>query len=352
LADEAQPDLVLFSSTQRRRYLEDNLTALALPPDSVIQFRYGRTYVASQLQEAVSKKTVIGQRVLLAMISDTDGPAPPFVLPVRFATVVYAEPLADMYIFKLRIAGYPILRNYPGTEDDIRSHSISLLQQLKQQNQGTYFPATTRFPDFHVGGGGDQTQNWVDITERLAVHPAYANSFFLRLGSPIQQNGRSISFDGEGRLRVSAHDSARLQVSFLSREYTEVKKALVCSTDGKFLRVSSEETYDVASRYDNVEFWLQPSAIPFEAYARATVQLVYDPSLSSTPPTTSVRFPVVIRRSRSRVASRIATTALGALLVALPAILGQNSSLALRILCAIVGATLISLATAVAPRNV
>jgi len=59
------------------------------------------------------------------------------------------------------------------------------------------------------------------------------------------------------------------------------------------------------------------------------------------------RFPVVVRKSRSQLLLRLVTTSVGALLVALPAILGPNAPLELRVVCAVVGAALLAVATVV-----
>jgi hypothetical protein len=121
---------------------------------------------------------------------------------------------------------------------------------------------------------------------------------------------------------------------------------LSCATDGTFLKVSSDDTYDVALRYDSVEFWLQPRTELFDALARATIKLTCDPPNGgggAPPPlTTNTYFPVVVVRSRSQLAIKIAGTAIGAFLVALPAILGQSSSLRLRVVVAVLGALLLA----------
>ncbi|MFD9564065.1 hypothetical protein [Streptomyces sp. NPDC059994] len=142
---------------------------------------------------------------------------------------------------------------------------------------------------------------------------------------------------------------ARLPVSFYSQHYTEIPKiSLTCSTDGRFLRVSSDDSHDVALRYDSTEFWLQPDAASFDALTHVTIRL--GPEEAVTTPVAAVRLPVIIKHSRMRLISRVAISALGAFLVATPAILGADSPLTLRILLAVIGAATLSAATIVMGR--
>ncbi len=128
--------------------------------------------------------------------------------------------------------------------------------------------------------------------------------------------------------------------------------SLSCATDDRYLRVSSADKYDVASRYDSVEFWLQPQTESFDALAGVVIKLAYD-ALTGVPAQwvpTSTEFPVVVARSRSRMAVKVAASAVGAFLVALPGILGQGSALPLRVVAAVAGALLIACAAIVITR--
>lgn len=346
---EIQASLLLLSSNIRRRYAEDILTALALPEGAVIQFRYDAEYVAPSLQQKVANREAIDSQALLYFIADQSSPTP-FLMPVRVATVTYAENVADMFVLRLRVLGYPDISDTPLELPEIYQESKRFNDKLVQAN-GRYYPAVTKFPNPHLSTGNDRAQMWTSIVRRLAHHPTFRNAYFARIDPPVASSRRTISFDKQGYLHLRDGQSIKLPVSFYSEEYSEnYRTRLSCTTDGTFLRVSSDDTHDVALRYDSVEFWLQPRTEAFDALSRATIRLVCDPSgetTEATPLTTNAHFPVVVKRSRSRLALRVAATAIGAFLVALPAILGQHSSLRLRIVVAVVGALLLAFAAIV-----
>ncbi|MER6233386.1 hypothetical protein ACFY1L_46275 [Streptomyces sp. NPDC001663] len=104
----------------------------------------------------------------------------------------------------------------------------------------------------------------------------------------------------------------------------------------------------MALRYDSTEFWLQPDASSFDALTHVTIRL--GPGEPVTTPVAVARFPVIIKHSRVRLISRVTISALGAFLVAAPAILGVHASLSLRIVLAVIGSAALSTATIVMGR--
>jgi hypothetical protein len=231
---------------------------------------------------------------------------------------------------------------------EIHAESTKFYAKLVQSNGGRYYPATVKFPNLHLSSTGDPAQKWIGIVRRLALHTTFAASYFVRIDPPISASQRRVSFDQLGVLRLGDGQSIKVPVSFYSMQYSEgTRVALSCTTDGTFLKVSSDDTYDVALRYDSVEFWLQPRTEAFDALARATIKLTCDPPNDGAPVplTTNTYFPVMVVKSRSRLALKITASAVGAFLVAVPAILGPNSSLKLRILIAVLGALLLSYAS-------
>ncbi len=347
-----RPTIILLSSNLRRRYAEDILTALALPTGAFIQFRYGADYVAPALQQRIADHSVLGEQSVLGFVSGIDS-SDRFFLPARLASVVSAECVADIFILKLRVAGYPNVEDWPLRKAELFANSTQFIDKLVEAN-GRYYPATTKFPDPRVSDDGNNAQLWLGVARRLVAHETFAHSYFLRVDPPVLRRARKPGFDSAGRLQLTERQSARLLVSFYSDQYSSDKRTtLSCSTDGRFLRVSSDDTYDVALRYDTVEFWLQPNAPNFDALARVTLTLeTADPAAGNDSSlATHIQLPVLVRRSRSTLVLRMATSAIGAFLVALPAILGPHFPVRLRVLSAVIGAVLIAVASMVIPRS-
>ncbi|MER6630947.1 hypothetical protein ABT301_22470 [Streptomyces sp. NPDC000987] len=347
---EERPQVLLLSSNARRRYSEDILTALALPRGACMQFRYEARYVASPLQQKVANGSVLGMRALLGFVADAASPDDAFLLPVRVAEIVAAECAAEVFLFKLRVTDHVDLDDYSLSLAEIRSDSRRAIAKIVEGNSGTYFPAVLKFPAFPIRTGGDQAQLWISVARRLALHPTFENAYFMRIDPPTHlAHARAFTFEAGGRLSLGDLQPARLPVSFYSERYAETPKiTLACDTDGRFLRVSSDASHDVALRYDSTEFWLQPDAASFDALTHVTVRL--GPDDPGSTPVAAVRLPVIIKHSRMRLLWRVAISALGAFLVATPAILGPTSSLTLRIFLAVIGSAALSTATIVMGR--
>src|SRR6266508_1629520 len=145
---EENKRLLLLSSNLRRRYAQDILTALALPAGAMIQFRYGDDYVALPVDRDVEKRTIKGTEALLAFVADVDS-ASPFVVPVRYASVVSAERVANIFIFRLRLGEYVDLEQFPRDLDGIRGLGKTFIDGLKASNK-RYCPAVYSAPDLHV----------------------------------------------------------------------------------------------------------------------------------------------------------------------------------------------------------
>lgn len=181
---ELELSVLLLSSNARRRYAEDILTALALPEGAVIQFRYETDYVAPALQQIVANGKVLGQTAMLGFVADAES-ATPFLLPIRIATITHAENVADMFVLRLRVGGYPDPSDNPMNLTEICTESAKLYAKLVQSNGGHYYPATVKFPNLHISSAGDPAQKWIGIARRLTLHPTFAASYFLRIDPPV-----------------------------------------------------------------------------------------------------------------------------------------------------------------------
>jgi hypothetical protein len=242
------------------------------------------------------------------------------------------------------MGSYVNLDHYPNKMDDILKSSHKFVTHLVAANEG-YYPALDRFGDLGVRESKDPASDWLKTAQRLRQYKTFSSSYFLRVGTPTTQGGSELKFGEDGRLAVVDQQSVRLRVSFFSGIYDQEEPlTLKCGTDGTFLRVSSDDVHNIALRYDTVEFWLHPSGLNFDTLSRVTVALTSKSPESSLVPA-YCRLPVVIRRSTSRMLTRIAASSTGALLIALPAILGLGSPLELRISSAVLGAALLAVST-------
>jgi hypothetical protein len=319
---------------------------LASPVGVTIKFRYEDEYVVADVDRDVESGQIIGSEALLVFVADVDsGSQDPFVVPVRYAQVVSATRHGNMFVFNLRLCEYVDLDQYPRDHDSIRRLSRDFIIGLKSSNK-RYFPAIYSAPDLHIRRSKKlPDEAWQHAAIRLASHPTFKDTYFLRVDAPVTQRGGELPLDEDGRLQVVDQRTIKISTRFYSEKYdSQLKPLLACSTDGTFLRISSASEFEISHRYDSFEFWIHPTALSYETLSLLTVSLS-DSTPGSPILPTYVRFPVTVRRLSSQLIARLLTTSAGALLVALPAILGSGTPIMVRILSAVLGAILLAIAS-------
>ncbi|MEV0287837.1 MULTISPECIES: hypothetical protein [unclassified Kribbella] len=337
--------LLLLSSDNKRRYAEDIQTVLAAPEGVLVQFRYRDRWVTPAVRRAVSSRQVEGIRAVLGFAANTST-SDPFVVPIRYATVAKAEKVAHMFIFQLRIGGYTNLQGYPDSLPGIVTQSRIAIDQLTAFENGVFHSATSNFPRMPEETSDNAPDRWLAAAERLALHPTYENAFFLRVASIETYQGKVVRCDKDGRLEAIDGQSLRIVTNIYTKRYVpDSGFKLTCTPGGPNLRIASDEVYDVALKYDAVDFWLFPAVQNYDTFSRVKISLA---SETTRVPTVPAHVPLSFRinRSRSRTVRRWFAASSGAVLVALPAILGDGSPLSLRIAAALAGAGLLAMSGA------
>jgi hypothetical protein len=121
---------LLFSSGARPEYLENDVRALALLPDTDIQFRYSKRWVCPEFVEAVSKGELVGSTAYIAYL---DAKTSTFVL-VRETSVAGCYARGSSYILRLRAKRY---FNHPDHPDlEIRVASLAIHPTPKFDDSG------------------------------------------------------------------------------------------------------------------------------------------------------------------------------------------------------------------------
>jgi hypothetical protein len=336
--------LLLLSSDDRQRYAEDVQTVLAAPEGANVQYRYRQKWVAPALQRAATGEQLKGRSVVLGFIGSSGDP---FVLPIRYATVTKVERLADIFIFRLRIGGYVNLRNYPLSLPEIVELSRSTLNQLTMNEDNSRYTATSISPRMPDEVTDDMPARWMETAQRLSLHPTFETSYFLRVAPVETQQGKRLRFDASGQVVTTDSQSLRIATIIHTRHFIpDTDFTLTCTPGSPSVRVTSDDVYRVTSSHDSVEFWLHLAAQNYDTLSRITISLASETDIANAVPV-HVRLPLAVHRSRARVIQRWAAASVGAVLVALPAILGPGSALELRIGSALLGASLLALSGAV-----
>jgi len=337
-------NLLLFSSDVRRQYAKDVLTALAAPPGAVLRFRYRPEHVPPEVREAISSGAVVGADTMVCFVSGLVTKQP-FMLPVRLATVVQAHLRGGTYVFNLRAGGYVDLRHRAEQLANLIVESKKLLADPHRRRRAAVHVVPRLPPAVDAVAADGAWDAWDETARRLAQHPTYADTYFLKLELTPTRPDQPVGFGPGGQLEVVDGQSFQLVATVYAQNYTPTDRWKVeCTTGGSHLRVVSPDTHGIELKHDSVEFWLESSAARGKALSLATLQLARaDGDVDSLD--TLLGIPVLVRPSRRRLAGRILVTSIGALLVALPAVLGDSSPVWLSVCLALAGASLLATAS-------
>ena len=341
---------LFLSSDARPRYAQDVLAALALPRAAVLQFRYAANYVDPALRDACSNQSIVGRRCLLAYVSQRSAPMQHLV-PVRYAEVVGVDAVADLFVFRFRLDAYPDLTDWALDVDVLAASARSVLNGMMKRSGGPLFMASFRTPrlPYDVGAASDDAAGWIEITRRLATVPTFARCHFVKLDAPRSDSGTVLPLDEHGEVTVTEGQSLSVRLTYYCDEYYDAPKQINAETLGDQVKMVSTAAVPVSSRYDNVEFRLHAQPAPSRAFSRFKVTMTASEDAGDVP--TVIDFPITVRPSRRDLLLRVATSGIGALAVAAPAILGSSSDLGLRLGLATAGALLIAFSTATMARR-
>lgn len=337
---ELNADILLMSSDARHRYAEDVLSVIAAPIGSELRFRYERTYLSPGLQQLCGGKNVLGKSAIIAFNASA-GEA--FFLPVRLVSIIDVTIIADVFVFRFRVGSFVDLDEYPRKVAAINASSRTYFSQISEMNNEQKFAAYDKFPlPTNAKAARSSETAWMSVVHRLSLHSTFDRSHFLRVEAPTSgRKNNVISFGSDGALSLTEEKPVRIVAHYYSASYSVEGRKLECLADNIYLRNSSASSYEVASRYDSAEFWLQPALVNFSTFSTVTVEL----RGSAGELTPRVAFPVVVQRSRIWVGARMFFGGLGAFMLAVPAILGPTSDTALKVSLGLAGAFIVSYVT-------
>ncbi|MFG1795738.1 hypothetical protein [Nocardia sp. NPDC049149] len=349
--------LLFISSDARPRYAEDILTVVATPPGGIFQFRYETRYVAPDIQSIVGNGMIVGQDAVIAFGGKV-GTVDAFIMPTRLASVHSAEIIAEALIIKFLAKDFPDVTSLQRDAVDIEDKGKVVLTQVMSRYGGTYWPAVARSDGLVANAAGSGPSEWNDVVSRLSKLSAFSGSFFIRLSLVYATNksfkemfSRSKFFSmtpvelHDGSATLSNRNAAILRCWFSRETLASDERRITVKCDDAIVQISSDDSYDITSRYDDIEFWLHPRRLPVNSRTVLSIRVPGNPQVPGDL-TTRVSLPIVVSRPVAPRLTRGLTSAVGAGLIAAPAILGVGSSLGLRLLLAAAGALIVSLVAA------
>jgi hypothetical protein len=105
---------LLFSSGARPEYLENDVRALALLPETDIQFRYANRWVSPEFEKAVADNRAVGSTAYIAYLDNHDPAKTPEFVLLREVVIAACYVRGSSYILRLSAKRY---FNHPKHQD-------------------------------------------------------------------------------------------------------------------------------------------------------------------------------------------------------------------------------------------
>ena len=179
----------------------------------------------------------------------------------------------------------------------------------------------------------------MDVAKRLALHSTFSDTHFLRIDSIRYEDGSSVPMSADGELVLPERAYLRFQVDFLAVNFSDNNSELQITTDSSLIRVASRSNLPLDSRYDSAKVLVQGGIVPGRT---ATGINIFTKCSKANTPQTTVFLPLLLTRARSLLFKRLGVSAIGAVLVATPGILGSGVDESIRIGIALIGAVLVA----------
>lgn len=319
-----------------------------------IRFRYQREYVPDGVLAAVDKGELDGCDALVAFVAGRDT-SEPAVVPVRLVTVVNTRRVANMVVFTLRLCHYPGVTRHK-SRAELASNGQRYLDALISENDGKYFPVTTAVPPLANDPPENQDDAWIAIARNLALVPLLANACFIRVDGVYDAAHQHLPLADDGSLTLREERAAHVRFSYFTGIHDDAADLeIACTTDGERVKVISDAILPLGLRYDVDQFALYAGSVAIPTWSRLVLQVRSatraDDSTSNGLVPVRVAFPLAVRPARRERLFRVALSGVGAILVAMPAILAKDVPVGWRIGLAVAGAACLTAVTALAPRH-
>lgn len=98
---------ICFSSGAQRRYRDDIVRAMAMPPGCELTFRYRTKYLALAVRERLGSGTLVqGAEILICYLDQSERSKPVDFIPVRFALLREAPEIGDFVVLRMRVSDF------------------------------------------------------------------------------------------------------------------------------------------------------------------------------------------------------------------------------------------------------
>lgn len=331
--------LTLFTSDSRLLYATDVLNCLALPSGVQYQFRYESKYISPEIKHEFENLSPSGTKALVVFRENApSNDNAPFMVPIRWVIIQHVELIADFYIIRFRLEGYPIpSQEYTGDKESIQLHCSKYLLQLNQIARN--LPVQLGLTSFVDLKATSDRAFWIDVAKRLAQHSTFAATHFIRVANISNGSGKELPMSSGSEYILTEKEYSTITLDYFAISYHEHNATLKLSSDADVIRIACGGNIMLNSRYDSRRVSIQAGQV---AGATATELEIFTHDDRRGVPQTRLSIPFSVKRSRKAILIKIAATAVGATLVAMPGIVGASVDSIVRITIALLGALVLT----------
>lgn len=344
--------ITLFSSDATIQYKKDIFSVLALPRNSVFQFRYESKYIDPRVLTLLGNFSNDNIAVLIAFRSKSDcSDDKSFYIPIRWGTIDSIIHISNGYAINFKVDGYP---SY--TSDFMNStHSFAGINECAKK----YFEANKN-NDYAVWGDSlptvnvdDRTnsadeKNWFEIVRRLAHIPGNEDYYFFKCSQlyteKYQKSKRTytniLCTQKDSFTKIVEGKCTNIDIEYYTTKYSNDKNRQIdVFVDDNILSKSKGLKTLLQSRYGTKKLGFQSKKISNNTVTEITI--CTKSNVEELP--TEIVIPVMIVKNRGYKLKKAIIMSIGALLVSLPGIIGSSIEVGWNIFIAGIGVAIMGI---------
>lgn len=346
--------LTLFSSDSTVQYTKDVFSVLSLPRGSIFQFRYQSQYVDDAVKTIFeNEKKGTGYRVLIAFRSNAntaeDGM---FILPIRWAVITSVKLFSDVYSVYFKLTGYPTFthafKNRVSDYSKINDYAKNYFQSHNKDIAVHSVPLDA----VEIRNNDDverDTENWRSIVEAFTKIPSYSECYFLKCSSLYTEIFNSKNEQKtivncpiiDGHFVLTEGQCTNLNIEYYSSIYdrTRIQKIEVLVDENVVRKVRGMRTL-FQSRYGCITLGFQSQSNSNNTISEISI---HTEGMPANVIQTDAVFPIITQKNKLYKIKKSIIMGLGAALVALPGIIGNNINVVWNIVLAILGVLILGI---------
>ena len=349
--------MTLLSSESTIQYIKDVFSVLAIPRGCEYRFRYDKQYIVRELLADFSdSKKMVGKKVLIAFRSaNTASKENSFIIPIRWGTIKRINSITNGYTIDF------IVEDYPNYTQEFRNACSSFSQLNQMGIQSLY--STDGMVDYAVWNGilpfvdpksvsNPERDNefWTQIVSAITMIPAYSQMLFIRCSNfyteTIDNENTVLSKEcnkNERFYELVEGQCSYVDIDYYSKAYDKgINREIKAFIDDNIVSKAKGLRTVIESRYGKITIGFQPHKVQNRTISEIVFSSMSDKENELS---TDITYPIIIIKDKTYKIKKSMMMILGAILVALPGIIGDALHILWNIGFAVSGAIVLGINT-------